>query len=458
MRLVAICAIALAFGFVGSMPIAGPVSVMVLSRSARRRFDEALHIGLGAAVAEAIYAGLAFFGYTTFLARDELVVPISHAVTAVVLMALGGVFLFFSPNEKKDTRENKTGTFLLGFSVSAVNPTLLVTWGAATAFLFSRGLGETSALAAVPFGLCAGAGVGAWFALFVVVLRKYEGKLPRKVLTWIVRLLGLALVGLGVWSAVQLVQWWAGGRQDRAGGAPVSAAPVRRVSWAAVDTRRASLSLVVDGAHYTHVTQAVARATPSVWIATANVKQLMVEAPIGTSARARGRYVPILDTFQSLCDRGVRVRLLHASPPSRPFREELAARRERLSAPRFEMRSCPRVHLKMIAIDGALLYLGSANFTGAGLGAKGDGRRNFELGVLTDDDWMLDAAQARFDSIWRGAECASCRLRTGCPNPLDRVQAARVASRRDRGRDPAPAPVTSSPSRRRTRSWRPAGS
>jgi phosphatidylserine/phosphatidylglycerophosphate/cardiolipin synthase-like enzyme len=189
-----------------------------------------------------------------------------------------------------------------------------------------------------------------------------------------------------------------------------------------VDTRRAPVSFVVDRAHYDHVTLAIARARTSVWIATANVKQLMTEAPIGTRDRARGRYVPILDTLQTLCDRGVQVRLLHATPPSRPFREELAGRARRLAPPRFEMRLCPRVHMKMIAIDGALLYLGSANFTGAGLGAKGDGRRNFELGVLTDDEWMLDAAQARFEFIWRGGECGSCRMRRECPAPLDRLR------------------------------------
>jgi len=186
-----------------------------------------------------------------------------------------------------------------------------------------------------------------------------------------------------------------------------------------VDTRRASVSLLLDRAHYEQVTLAIARATTAVWISTANVKQLLVEAPIGTRARARGRYVPILDTLQSLCDRKVFVRLLHATPPSRPFREELQARAGRLARPHFEMRACPRVHLKMVAIDGALLYLGSANFTGAGLGAKGDGRRNFEMGVLTDDEWLLDQAQARFDAIWRGAECAACRLRGECPAPLD---------------------------------------
>lgn len=184
-------------------------------------------------------------------------------------------------------------------------------------------------------------------------------------------------------------------------------------------TRRASVSLVVDGAHYTHVTLALAGARTSVWIATANVKQLMIEAPIGTRARARGRYVPILDTLQSLCDRGVQVRLLHAAPPSGPFRQELAGRTGRLTAPAFEMRACPRVHLKMVAVDGAHLYLGSANFTGAGLGAKGEGRRNFEMGIVTDDEWLLDEAQGRFERIWRGTECKGCRLRKQCPKPID---------------------------------------
>ena len=192
-----------------------------------------------------------------------------------------------------------------------------------------------------------------------------------------------------------------------------------RATTKTTDTRHAAVSLVVDKAHYERVILALAAAKTAVWIATANVKQLMIEAPIGTRDRARGRYVPILDTLQTLCDRGVHVRLLHATPPSRPFREELAARAARLTAPRFQMRECMRVHMKMIAIDGALLYLGSANFTGAGLGAKGDGRRNFEMGVLTDDEWMLDVAQARFDAIWRGGECGSCRLRRECPAPLD---------------------------------------
>ncbi len=79
----------------------------------------------------------------------------------------------------------------------------------------------------------------------------------------------------------------------------------------------------------------------------------------------------------------------------------------------------------MIAVDGASLYLGSANWTGAGLGAKGDKRRNFEAGVMTDDDVLLDQMQATFDAIWSGAECKGCALRGVCPAPIDTLTAPR---------------------------------
>jgi phosphatidylserine/phosphatidylglycerophosphate/cardiolipin synthase-like enzyme len=183
--------------------------------------------------------------------------------------------------------------------------------------------------------------------------------------------------------------------------------------------RRANVALIVDRAHYDEVILgAVARARVSVWIGTANLKELHIEAAPGTRARAQGRYVSILQTFEGLAERGVELRILHGALPSGPFRAELARRRS-LAKGGLAMRRCPRVHLKLIAVDGRALYLGSANFTGAGLGAKGEGRRNFEMGILTDDDAMLDAAQERFDAIWTGRECGGCKLRSVCPKPLD---------------------------------------
>ena len=187
----------------------------------------------------------------------------------------------------------------------------------------------------------------------------------------------------------------------------------------------ARVELICDLEHYEKVLSALSEARVSVWIGTANVKDIHLQAPIGTRARARGQYLSITERLTELVRRRVEVRILHGALPSRPFRESLT-RSEELVPPRFEMRHCPRVHLKMIAIDGAYLYLGSANFTGAGLGAKGEGRRNFEIGVVTDDDVLLDATQARFERIWTGRECGNCRLRAECPAPLDGMQVSKA--------------------------------
>jgi phosphatidylserine/phosphatidylglycerophosphate/cardiolipin synthase-like enzyme len=170
--------------------------------------------------------------------------------------------------------------------------------------------------------------------------------------------------------------------------------------------------LVWGREHYEHVVQAVRKAQVSVWIATANLKDLHVEV-------ARGRYGSMLAELDALCGRGVDLRILHASLPSRPFRDSFD-RFPRLLRGGLQLRQCPRVHLKTVIVDGRWLYLGSANWTGAGLGVKAENRRNFELGWLTEDEHVLDEVQGRFERIWSGAECPSCGQRDVCEAPLDR--------------------------------------
>lgn len=185
--------------------------------------------------------------------------------------------------------------------------------------------------------------------------------------------------------------------------------------------RPVAIELVSGRGHYDRVLAAVLDAKVSVWIATANVKELMVEDHRARPGRRRSlrkaNYVSVLSHLDELAARGVELRLLHAELPSRPFREELA-QHPKLIAGGLALRRCPRVHLKAVIVDGELLYLGSANWTGAGLGAKGSGRRNFELGIVTDDAQLLDQIQALYEQIWSGGECASCKLHDECPGPL----------------------------------------
>ena len=202
--------IAFLFGFIGSMPLAGPVAILVVAGCVEKEYSRSFRLALGAAVAEAIYAFLAFWGFATFVARHRAVLPIAHGITAVVLVAIGGRFLVWKDDKDKKSGLTKSGSFFLGFSISAINPTLLVTWSAATTALYARQIVKMTGLMAVPFGISAGAGIAAWYALMVWLFKRYGSKFPRGALTWTVRLMGLVLVALGLWSGIELVRYLVG--------------------------------------------------------------------------------------------------------------------------------------------------------------------------------------------------------------------------------------------------------
>ncbi|QRK13331.1 LysE family transporter [Archangium violaceum] len=201
------CLVAFGFGFIGSIPLTGPIAVMVLSLCVQKRFGAALRVGLGAALAEALYAAVAFWGFTTFLANRPAILPLSHALSALVLTLLGVYFIRWKPVDEVKPEEGRSVMgFLLGFSISALNPTLLATWSAAVAALYARQLFDFSAVLALPFGAAAGAGVACWELLLVWLLRRYESRLPRSALTWVVQGMGLLLIAGAVLAGRDLVR------------------------------------------------------------------------------------------------------------------------------------------------------------------------------------------------------------------------------------------------------------
>lgn len=168
--------------------------------------------------------------------------------------------------------------------------------------------------------------------------------------------------------------------------------------------------LVVDGGHFSRVVRdGICKARVSVDIMTADFKAMLV--PV-----ARGRGAPsIVEHFRRLADRGVEVRLLHAGVPSSAALREL---KEALPQ-NLVIRRCPRLHSKAVVIDSGWMYLGSANLTGAGLGAKAEGRRNFEMGICTSSAAMIEAVLEEFNALWEGRQCGACKRRDVCPVPLE---------------------------------------
>jgi phosphatidylserine/phosphatidylglycerophosphate/cardiolipin synthase-like enzyme len=168
------------------------------------------------------------------------------------------------------------------------------------------------------------------------------------------------------------------------------------------------IQYIPDTAHYTKVLSLCEKVRHDLWIATADLKDLYVEG--GREA------VPFLSVLDKLTKRGVEVRLLHAKEPGENFRADFDKYPGLWS--KLERRLCPRVHFKIIIIDQAVCYVGSANLTGAGMGMKSPHRRNFEAGILTDEPAMVSAAIEEFDKVWRGSECEKCQRRNVCPDPI----------------------------------------
>src|SRR5438046_846074 len=164
--------------------------------------------------------------------------------------------------------------------------------------------------------------------------------------------------------------------------------------------RRGEVELVVDQEHYVRVVlEGILAAKTSLEIATADFKAMRVPRP-------RQRRAPsIVEALRGLADRGVEIRLLHAGTPSSAALREL----KRALPKRLTIRRCPRLHAKAVVIDCGAMYLGSANLTGAGLGAKADGKRNFELGIWTSSSALIDGVLEHFNALWEGRRCVSCR-------------------------------------------------
>jgi len=170
--------------------------------------------------------------------------------------------------------------------------------------------------------------------------------------------------------------------------------------------------LVLNVDHLARVlNEALRRCRHRLFIATADLKD--VHLP-----QADGSTRSIVEVFEDLSANGVRVRLLHSGVPSGP----LLARLKRRVPVGLQMRRCPRIHTKALIADGQWMYLGSANLTGAGLGAKSAARRNFEAGICTDQVELIDPVADMLEAVFSGNECDACGRRDHCPQPLEAPQ------------------------------------
>jgi len=196
-----------AFGYIGSMPVAGPISVLVLHLGLAQDSRKAFYVAVGGALAESLYALLAFWGLSAVLARYPVVLPASRAVGACLLLALGLVMLLTrsrgaTPRNQPRRRGSKR-SFALGFLITAVNPTLIVTWTAAVGALHATGLLAMDRTEALPFAAAACAGIVAWFVTMLWLVGKWRSRVSAESLGRLNRAMGALLLAVGGWMGLR---------------------------------------------------------------------------------------------------------------------------------------------------------------------------------------------------------------------------------------------------------------
>jgi len=165
---------------------------------------------------------------------------------------------------------------------------------------------------------------------------------------------------------------------------------------------------ISNSAHYKGVLERIKSVKHTLWIGTADIKDVYVVVD--------GEVKPLLGLIAQLIHRGVEVRLIHAKEPGQNFRDDFD--KFPVLFDRLERVLCPRVHFKILVFDCKEVYVGSANLTGAGLGMKATTTRNFEAGILTDEPQIVEQAKNQFDEVWMGKHCKMCRRKDVCLDPI----------------------------------------
>lgn len=124
-------------GFIFSMPIAGPISILITSNALKGRVKYCNLVTIGASLADLVYVFIAVFGLTRFYSLYKPVIPYLTGFGSLFIIFIG--FKIFRTRIDLDNIEEKiyltkrikkrdNGGFLTGMLVNFLNPTLFFGW------------------------------------------------------------------------------------------------------------------------------------------------------------------------------------------------------------------------------------------------------------------------------------------------------------------------------------------
>jgi threonine/homoserine/homoserine lactone efflux protein len=201
-----------ALGFFGAIPVAGPVSALVLRYGLKHQYRNGRALAFGAGLAEAIYVLLAFFGFNVLIHSIPYLEFASKAVTSLILIGLGVYFILARPSTWSDPSTGPStnpsidqtkgrSALIIGFGISIVNPTLLATWTTVITTIHGLKLFAFSPSSSCVFALGVWVGITLWFSLMLALIRMNHQRFKTTWIRWLLIGMGVLLTVLGMVTA-----------------------------------------------------------------------------------------------------------------------------------------------------------------------------------------------------------------------------------------------------------------
>ena len=198
-------------GFLSSTLALGPVTFLVFRNALIGKYGRGVAMIFGSSLMEAIYCATALTLVSTVLSYNHKIQIFSRAVSFFLFLIIG-IYLLktnldreISSGVKEASKGEKSKSFLAGFVLVALNPTIILTWSAAITVLYSLKIVAISTfLDIVVFALFAAIGTICGGLSMIFLIKIYKINFSRQSIKVILKLFGIILIVLSIHSLIKI--------------------------------------------------------------------------------------------------------------------------------------------------------------------------------------------------------------------------------------------------------------